>query len=219
MPKLKSVKLVFENCETLTIPGKEVRKLYVNNITRNGHGANLWYYSHHKGNCHSGWYSESQSADTIEISVTKEFLDQPFYSFDNKKPEGCSNYERLIKWPDITQIYIVNKEYGYKLFVNPFKVVKRLFEHAYNFLFEDCSKYMKEDTLKEKWRVLNRFHPLLINIKSCFRWRKKIQNIFILFLGIQAKKFMLMTLEMNVLLTITISIRKLKSLTTMKSLL
>lgn len=180
MPKLKSVKLVFENCETLTIPGKEVRKLYVNNITRNGHGANLWCCGLHKGNCHSGWYSESQSADTVEISVTKKFLDQPFYSFDSKKPAEYSNYERIIKWSDIAQIYIVNKEYGYKWFVNPFKAVKRLFEHIYNFLFEDYSRLMKENTLKEKWRVLNCFHPLHVGIKSCLHWRKRDSSYYYL---------------------------------------
>lgn len=176
MSNLKSVELIFENCEKLIIPGKEIRKLYVGNITSCGRGANLAYDSHSKDGCHYGWYSESQSAEMIEISITKEFLDQPFYSFNNKAPEDYSNYERIVIWSDITQIIIINKEYGYKWIINPFKAMKRFFKHIYDFLFEDCSKFMKENTLKEKWRVLSRFHPLHVNIKSCLHWRKRDSN-------------------------------------------
>lgn len=173
MANLKYVRLVYENCDTLTIPGKYIRNIFIGNITKTGHGANLWYGSGFKGNCHSGWYSEDVATDEVIIDIVKDFLDGDHSEFGIKEKETFSRYDRLIRWNDITHIDIVNKEYKYKWVINPFKLIGHAIRNVFCFLFADYSNLNngKHISITEKWRIYNRFHGIRVNSKHCFKRR------------------------------------------------
>lgn len=108
---LKSVTLVFENCEALHIPGKVVKHIYVGDIHKTGSGANLCF-DVGKHDYSDGWYDENYKTDDFDICIDKEFLDKPYNSFMSKNE--LTNFERLKRWPDITHVKVVNKVKGIK---------------------------------------------------------------------------------------------------------
>ena len=163
MSKLKYIELILENCEVIKVPGKYVKHILVDGIKKDGYGYNL--------NFSDGWYSESNNTDKVEIEIDKNYLDNPFISFEGIKTD-VSIYERLIRWKDITQIEIVNEEFGYKWFINPFKFIYNCFK---NLLCFPLFKYSndKKLSLKEKWIGYNRFKPIKALSKSCIHWKQK----------------------------------------------
>lgn len=118
MSELKQVELVFENCESLIVPGKHVRYLNFDGITKYGRGANLWW------NGIGRWYDETERVACAEIGIDKSFLESSFKGLGGE--ESCSKLERLKKWEDITWVHITNKEYFYIWYYNPIKFIKAL---------------------------------------------------------------------------------------------
>ena len=117
--ELDRVHLVFENCEYLDVPGKDVTQLSIRGITKSGSGANLWWSGSDR------WYDETERASRVRIGIADSFLENKFKDLTGKI-SGISNAERLKEWNDITWICIYQKRYwGFYIF-NPFHLIKCL---------------------------------------------------------------------------------------------
>lgn len=174
---LKNVRLTFENCEDLVIPGKYVKHLYAGKVTKSGSGKNLWVSCSKDKECHDGWYDESESVDGFQITIDKKFLDSPFYSFMDKD-SGMTKFQRLITWKDITWVNITNKQYRVIFIKNPVKYVFKYLKNAALFLFQHYTRFetleKKKYSILDKWRCYNRFRPVTwMNSSFKFSWRMK----------------------------------------------
>lgn len=117
--ELDRIHLVFENCEYLDVPGKDVTQLSIRGITKSGSGANLWWSGSDR------WYDETERTSRVRIAITDSFLENKFKDLTGKI-SGISNVERLKEWNDITWIYIYQKRYwGFYIF-NPLHFIKCL---------------------------------------------------------------------------------------------
>lgn len=171
MSNLKEVELIFENCEVLTIPGKYVTDLEIGNITKRGHGANLWMKVA-RGKCNDGWYYETCSAESVGIGIDKEFMNGHNCTLGGDKPfMEYTNLERVKKWADITHIKITNKERGYLWVLNPFTSLWQLIVNLATFWFFSFSGKREKYTLKDKFGLQFRLRP--IRKKFCIKWNKK----------------------------------------------
>ena len=117
--ELDRIHLVFENCEYLDVPGKDVTQLSIRGITKSGSGANLWWSGSGR------WYDETERTSRVRIGITDSFLENKFKDLTGKISD-ISNGGRIKKWNDITWIYIYQKRYwGFYTF-NPFHLIKCL---------------------------------------------------------------------------------------------
>ena len=117
--ELDYIHLVFENCEHLDVPGKDIKQLSIRGITKSGSGSNLWWSGSDR------WYDETERTSRVRIAITDSFLENKFKDLTGKISD-ISNGERLKKWSDITWIYIYQKRYwGFHIF-NPFHFIKYL---------------------------------------------------------------------------------------------
>lgn len=93
MPSLKTVDLVLENCEVITIDAKNIEMFYVSEIKRS-----IYF--------RDGFYSESIYANEIGISIKVNANANSSYT-DNWNKEGRSlPFDRLIKFNDIKYIQV-----------------------------------------------------------------------------------------------------------------
>lgn len=106
---LVSVKIVFENCESLKLEAKDIRRLYFNDIKKCAYAYNLPHFSEESKDTFSGFH-ELESADTIIISLYKEALKNKKTKFG--KDDESDAIERL-KFGDITQVHIYGKDVNY----------------------------------------------------------------------------------------------------------
>lgn len=102
--ELDHIHLVFENCEHLDVPGKDVTQLSIRGITKSGSGSNLWWSGSDR------WYDEIERASRVRIAINDSFLENKFKDLTGKISD-ISNSERLKKWSDITWICIYQKRY------------------------------------------------------------------------------------------------------------
>ena len=117
--ELNHIHLVFENCEYLDVPGKDIMQLSIKGITKSGSGSNLWWSGSDR------WYDETERTSRVRIGITDSFLENKFKDLTGKISD-ISNGERIKKWNDITWIYIYQKRYwGFYIF-NPFHLIKCL---------------------------------------------------------------------------------------------
>lgn len=83
--ELDRIHLVFENCEYLDVPGKDVTQLSIRGITKSGSGANLWWsgYTIDVMNITDGTIQDQWVGDTYS-----DFL----ADFEELKNEYCDLY-------------------------------------------------------------------------------------------------------------------------------
>lgn len=157
--RLKNITLVFENCESMEIPGEFVKYIHINDISETGYGWNL--------SGKAGWYEVTKHSDDIRLKISKDFLDMPFVSFDGRKTNK-TNYQRLIAWKDITWIYVKNSQYKFVLLKG---FLKRLFgNHKISWKTHDNEYrysvpwYFNEDD--EKTRTNNKWQSIKTDNKG-----------------------------------------------------
>ena len=142
--ELDRVHLVFENCEYLDVPGKDVTQLSIRGITKSGSGANLWWSGSDR------WYDETERASRVRIGIADSFLENKFKDLTGKI-SGISNAERLKEWNDITWICIYQKRYwGFYIF-NPFHFIKCLIRR------KKVTRKMNLDWVKVNSRSFSKF--------------------------------------------------------------
>ena len=121
--ELDRIHLVFENCEGLDVPGKDVKQLSIRGITKSGSGSNLWWDGKDR------WYDETERTSRVRIGLSDSYLENKFIDLTGSVSD-ITNGERIKKWNDITWIYIYQKRYwGFYIF-NPFHLIKCLIRRS-----------------------------------------------------------------------------------------
>ena len=90
MQKLNSVKIIFENCEALTIPADDILHIEINNISKNYSFTKPWYHINLTNNADKAIILISKDANTCKYFDTM---------FSNITP-----FERMTRYNDITHL-------------------------------------------------------------------------------------------------------------------
>lgn len=90
MQKLNSLKIIFENCEALTIPAEDILHIEINNISKNYSFIQPWYHANSVNN-----------ADKVMILISKDANTCKYFDtmFSNITP-----FERITRYNDITHL-------------------------------------------------------------------------------------------------------------------
>lgn len=90
MQKLNSLKIIFENCESLTIPAEDILHIEINNISKNYSFIQPWYHANSINN-----------ADKVVILISKDANTCKYFDvmFSNITP-----FERITRYNDITHL-------------------------------------------------------------------------------------------------------------------
>ena len=107
MQKLNSVKIIFENCEALTIPAEDILHIEINNISKN--------YSFLDGWCH---VDSINNADKAIIFISKDANTCKYFNvmFSNITP-----FERMTRYNDITHLNLRYEDGVIESYVVAFK--------------------------------------------------------------------------------------------------
>lgn len=107
MQKLNSVKIIFENCEALTIPAEDILHIEINNISKN--------YSFLDGWCH---VDSINNADKAIILISKDANTCKYFDimFSSITP-----FERMTRYNDITHLNLRYEDGVIESYVVTFK--------------------------------------------------------------------------------------------------
>lgn len=93
MQKLNSLKIIFENCESLSIPADDILHIEINNVSKNYSFTKPWYHMNSINN-----------ADKVMILISKDANTCKYFDamFSNITP-----FERIIRYNDITHLNLI----------------------------------------------------------------------------------------------------------------